>query len=543
MKILKITLALSIAFGFLFTANSYAQAPNILWQKSLGGTSTEKVSQIIEVTGNKNVTPGGYVVVGVTQSTDGDLTGVNTQCVDYWVVRLSSAGNIIWHRTLGGFPAFSIVSIQQTNDHGYIVAGNNYVQSTHVYWVIKLAPDTGTSTPPAIQWQKTFGGSTAAHWDIATSIKQTSDNGFIVAGYSNSNNGDLTVNHGGYDYWVVKLAPDTGTSTPPAIQWQKSLGGTGDDIAYSIQQTSDGGYIVAGESISNDGDVTGHIGSYDYWVVKLSPTTGTTPPTIQWQKILGGTGDDRAYSIQQTSDGGYVVAGHSRSTSNEYNFLVVKLSPTTGTTPPTTQWQKTLGGTGDDHGQSIQQTSDGGYIVAGDSNSISSGVTGNHGQLDCWVVKLSPTTGTTPPTIQWEKSLGGTLIETINSVRQTSDGGYIVAGYSNSNDDDVTGNHGGDDYWVVKLDADLTTGINDVVANDKSVNVYPNPTTGKFTVKLDGLTEPIVTIYNSAGQGLMSTNKLSSDSVDFDLSNNTKGTYIIKIQSGKKTITKKVIVR
>src|SRR5690606_20007240 len=94
----------------------------------------------------------------------------------------------------------------------------------------------------------------------------------------------------------------------PDVEWQKSLGGSGEDTAHSIQQTADGGYIIAGSSVSNNGDVTGNHGNEDYWVVKLN-----TMGDIQWQKSLGGTGSDRANSIQQTEDGGYIVAGGSSS--------------------------------------------------------------------------------------------------------------------------------------------------------------------------------------------------------------------------------------
>ena len=125
---------------------------------------------------------------------------------------------------------------------------------------------------PAIQWQKTLGGTGE---DYAQSIQPTTDGGYIVAGWTNSNDGDVTGNHGIYDCWVVKLNP-SGT-----IQWQKTLGGTSYDVAYSIQPTMDGGYIVAGYTASNDGDVTGNHGSYDYWVVKLNPSG-----TIQWKKPL-----------------------------------------------------------------------------------------------------------------------------------------------------------------------------------------------------------------------------------------------------------------
>ncbi|MBK5286119.1 MAG: hypothetical protein JJE25_12025, partial [Bacteroidia bacterium] len=157
-------------------------------------------------------------------------------------------------------------------------------------------------------------------------------------------------------FWV------NGFAQAPAIQWQKCLGGTGDDRANSIQQTSDGGYIVAGSALSNDGDVTGQHGYGDYWVVKLDSFG-----TLQWQKCLGGDTMDYASSIIQTSDGGYIVAGHTRSNNGDVtgnhgsmDYWIVKLNSTGNL-----QWQKCFGGTSDDRASCIRQTNDGGYIVAG----------------------------------------------------------------------------------------------------------------------------------------------------------------------------------
>jgi uncharacterized delta-60 repeat protein len=291
---------------------------------------------------------------------------------------------------------------------------------------------------PAIQWQKCLGGSGD---DYAYSIQPTPDGGYIVAGDTTSTNGDVTGNHGGDDEWVVKFS-STGT-----LEWQKALGGTGTDYAFSIQSTPDGGFIVAGYTISTDGDVTGNHGSGDAWVVKLSSTG-----SLQWQKALGGTGYDKAFSIQPTPDGGYIVAGHTSSTNGDVtgnhggDAWVVKLSSTGNL-----QWQKCLGGIGYDEAQSIQPTSDGGYIVAGYTQSNDGDVTGNHGDYDVWVVKLSNT-----GSLQWHKALGGTGNDRAYSIQPTPDGGYIVAGYTFSNDGDVTGNHGGIDAWVVKLNS---TGI------------------------------------------------------------------------------------
>jgi hypothetical protein len=289
---------------------------------------------------------------------------------------------------------------------------------------------------PAIQWQKCLGGTS---YDEAHSVQQTADGGYIVAGFTQSNNGDVTGNHGGYDYWVVKL------NSNGNVQWQKCLGGTGDDHSSSVQQTTDGGYIVAGRTGSNDGDATGNHGDWDYWVVKLDSSGN-----IQWQKCLGGTGSDFASSIQQTTDGGYIVAGYTYSNEGDVtgnhgysDYWVVKLNSSGNV-----QWQKCLGGTGDDFASSVQQTTDGGYIVAGQTGSNDGDVTGNHGYGDCWVVKLDSSGN-----ILWQKCLGGTSVEWAFSIQQTTDGGYIAAGRTGSNDGDVTGNHGYWDYWVVKLDS------------------------------------------------------------------------------------------
>ncbi|MDI1305897.1 MAG: T9SS C-terminal target domain-containing protein, partial [bacterium] len=146
-----------------------------------------------------------------------------------------------------------------------------------------------------IQWEKTFGG---ANHDFATSIQQTAEGGYIVVGSSNSYDGDVDINLGSYDFWVVKL------DAKGTIQWKKSLGGTYSDEAQSIRQTADGGYIVVGNTGSADGEVTGYHGNYDYWVVKLNATG-----TIEWQKALGGFNDDVPTSVQQTSDGGYIIGG------------------------------------------------------------------------------------------------------------------------------------------------------------------------------------------------------------------------------------------
>lgn len=300
-------------------------------------------------------------------------------------------------------------------------------------------------TAPPIQWQKSLGGSDD---DDASSVQQTKDGGYIVAGSSQSNDGDVSGNHGGSDYWIVKL------NSSGNIEWQKSLGGSSDEGAGSIQQTTDGGYIATGTSTSTDGDVTGHhfsIYPQDYWVVKLDATGN-----LQWQKSLGGSGEDVASSVQQTTDGGYIVAGWSTSNDGDVSgnhggedCWIVKLA-----NGGSIEWQESLGSSfgGVDEGNSIRQTTDGGYIVAGTAGSNDGDVSGYHGGLeDYWIIKLNNTGN-----VQWQKCLGGSDLDISFAVQQTSDGGYVTAGYSQSNDGDASGNHGWADFWIVKLGPDIT---------------------------------------------------------------------------------------
>jgi len=343
---------------------------------------------------------------------------------------------IEWEKSLGGTNSEIARAIQQTSDGGYVVTG--YSQSVNGdvtgaifgfdFWLAKL------NNLGILEWEKSFGG---VGEEDANSIQQTSDGGFILAGYSNLSSGDVTGNHGEKDYWVVKL------NSFGILEWQKSLGGSADDVAESIEQTNDGGFIVAGYTNSTDGDVTVNYGGNDYWIVKLDNLGN-----LEWEKSFGGSQSENANSIKQTFDGGYIVGGLTISMDGDvtesfgvFDYWVVKLD-----NQGSMVWQKSFGGSDSDMGTSIQQTADGGFIMAGRSMSTDGDVSVNLGNIDYWVIKIDNLGN-----LEWEKSYGGTSNDIATSIQQTNDGGYIVAGVSNSSDGDVTGNHGNGDYWVVKL--------------------------------------------------------------------------------------------
>lgn len=299
---------------------------------------------------------------------------------------------------------------------------------------------SATAQAPVIQWQKSLGGTGN---DYANSVHQTSDGGYIVAGYTSSNDGDVSGNHGGTDVWVVKL------DNAGNIQWQKALGGSGDDVANYVQQTMDGGYIIAGKTYSNDGDVTGNHGNADAWAVKLD-----NAGNIQWQKTLGGTNNDGANSVEQLADGSYILGcfaisentGDIIGSHGAAECWVVSLSST-----GSIQWSLCLGGQSYEYARQVKQTADGGFVMGGFTSSIDGDVSGNHGNVDYFVVKLDNIQEK-----QWKKVFGGTGTDILTSVIQTTDGGYIAAGHVFSQDGDIVGSgfHGTffNDYWVIKLD-------------------------------------------------------------------------------------------
>jgi hypothetical protein len=303
------------------------------------------------------------------------------------------------------------------------------------------------STPPppvpTIDWKKAYG---SPGNDVPYSIAATSGGGTIMAGYVSSIGGDVSASKGSQDAWIVK------TNNTGVIEWEKSLGGVQNDIFKMIRTTSDGGYIAIGESYSNDQDVSGHHGTSataDLWVVKLSSTG-----TIEWQKSLGGSSQEKARDIIATTDGGYIAVGATASSDGDVSGYhgalsnddawVVKLGST-----GVIQWQKCIGGSSVDDAKSIVQNSDGSYVFGGMSGSTDGDLTGvsRYSNVDYWIVKLNST-----GVIQWQKCLGGNSDDLGDALCKTLDGGYVIAGMSFSSTGDVNTTHAGGEVWVAKVD-------------------------------------------------------------------------------------------
>ena len=404
-------------------------------------------------------------VNSLDQTSDGGFALAGASDSGIWLLKFDSDANLQWQKAYDGNGQWAR-SIRQTSDGGYIVGGftrSDQGNSTYNGLILKV----DSSGNP--QWQKRFltgleGLSDESDAGKPNSILQSSDGGYVVASKAYSL---------GNSYLLVLKLDQDGNA-----QWQKSYGGRGYNWGHSIQQTSDGGYIVAGITDSFGA------GGGDIWIVKLG-----MDGNMQWQKTYGGPGFDEANSIQQTSDGGYIVAGRTFSFGGCSGAWVLKL-----TEDGTAVWQKTYGlkdfGDVSLSANSVQQTSDGGYIIAAETREPTAfGLAFN---FDIWILKLNDN-----GSLAWQKSPvlkkpdPDPKQNRISSVQQTPDGGYVMVGW--------TSIIGAGDILLMKLNSQgdnpgcLITETSDVVVTDTHV-------TGKDASIAGGDTDIVLPMTNATSK-------------------------------------------
>jgi hypothetical protein len=383
---LRIAVCRLLLLSVLIVASNVRQAmslypPATEWYKVYGSIENEDVARSLVQTSD-----GGYAMLGYTRYHP--VGWVYTS--DFWLVKTDSAGNVEWDRVYG-VPGYAVqesgMSIVQTDDGGYALAGYTgdlNVLESYDFWLVK------TDSAGNMEWNQTYGGADA---DFAHAVIWTSDGGYAIAGYTRS------YGAGGFDFWLIK------TDSAGNMQWNKTYGGTGSEHAFSAIQTSDGGYVMAGSTTSSGA------GYYDFWLVKVDSAGG-----MQWNRTYGGIDFDRAYSVIQDSDEGYVIAGSTNSFgAGEEDSWLVKTDSTGNA-----QWNHTYGGTGADWAYSVAQSGDGGYTMGGSTYSYGAG----YGDL--WLVKTD-----SAGSIRWNQTYGQDGSDNGYDVIQTSDEGYAIVGDSN----------------------------------------------------------------------------------------------------------------
>lgn len=463
------------AATLLCSVTAPAQAPVKQWDKRFGGTGYDELRTL------QPTRDGGYILGGTSTSpVGGDKSQAGQGNADYWVVKVDANGVKQWDRRFGGRDIDDLMVVEQTPDGGYILAGaTNSPIGGDVsqggpgqwdYWLVKLDA-TG-----AKQWDKRFGGTED---EVLNAFQQTSDGGYILGGLSGSPASyDVTQpRRGQADFWVLKLDA-RGTK-----QWDRRFGGSGFDNIRALQQTSDGGYILGGESDSPAGaDKTGPArGQWDYWVVKMDASG-----TKQWDRTFGGTGEDLLWSLQQTLDGGYILGGfcdspaggdRTQPSQGLNDYWILKLDAN-----GTKQWDRSVGGSGNDVLRSIRQLADASFVLAGTSNSpVGGDITQvSPGAYDYWIVQLDAL-----GTKQWDRRFGGNDYDELRTLHPTPDGGFMLGGtsFSPASGDRTQASQGWADYWVVKVGTGALTAA-PPAAVPLPLRVFPNPARTVISLQL-----------------------------------------------------------
>ncbi len=402
------------------------------WSHHFGGSAQDQANEI------RQTQDGGFIVAGYSRSDDGDLN-LNFGGADFWVLKLDSLGNLLWQKSLGGGGDDIATAVAEIPGGGFLVTGgttsnDGQVSGNHGLedvWVVRLDA-TGN-----MLWSKCYGGSKN---ERAEALHVTSSGDFVLAGYSQSSDGDLTSNNGDFDYWLLKIDA-TGT-----LLWQNNFGGSLSDWGFDVAETPDGGFIATGSTFSEDGNVSANQGFYDYWIVKTDASG-----QLLWEKNYGGAGEERAYAVDVLENGGAVIGGTSISGSGDvsgnngsYDFWAIGLDPN-----GSLGWSHNFGGSSEDRAYAMKQLASGGFLLGGLTVSSNGDVSQHYGSKDAWLLKLDLT-----GTLVWEKNFGGTGDDRFYDVRELEDGGFIAAGLSTSADFDIDGNNGAKDVWVVRLAPD-----------------------------------------------------------------------------------------
>ena len=521
----------------LFYATSgqilFAQSLFLEWQTCLGGSSNDQGNFMKLVVGNQ-----GLGIVGTTDSDDGNLGCGFQGDYDAFYATVDTFGSNLYYRCFGGsgydefnsfieyVPGFYYkYIIGRTSSNDGDVSGNH---GSFDAWLVK------TTFGGQIFWQKCLGGT---GWEDGFSIISTSDGNLLMAGITSSDtiDGQATGCHGAFDGWLVKM------DTSGNVLWQKCFGGSNSEYFYSVIESSDGNYVVAGFSDSDDGDLTTNLGSTDYWLLKVD-----AGGQLLWQKTFGGTDGDEAYNVIETIDNNLMILGYSYSHDNDAiltkadpgssNILMIKIDQLGNKL-----WSNCYGDIGGARSKSVLQEANGKYRLACSVSSATGDASGCniHGCCDAWMVTLDSTGA-----ILNNQCFGSNSVDDgiKGIVAAREDGHYYFLGQAGDNSGDVTGSHGFDEIWIVKY-IDSTSIINKVNELDNSnILIYPNPFNERLLISGSNPTsEAGFRILDLFGREYFCSFNFDSGNWNIETSELKEGVYTIQFFNDEKFINHIII--
>jgi hypothetical protein len=476
-----------------------AQSPLIDWQKNYGGTQNDIAQDVIRTA------DGGYAVAGYTQSNNVDVVGAISG-EDAWILKLNAAGVIEWKQIFGGSSDDRAHAIIQTANGDLVFAGTSNSTDGAIIgakggfdgWVVRLT-SAGT-----LLWSSNVGGSDD---DALFDLFEAPTGALIVAGESKSFIPGTT-NRGGYDFYLVALR-NTGS-----VIYQKQYGGSSDEGVRGVTRLANS-IVMAGTTASDNGNVTGNKGGTDIWVVRTR--TNGNPIFAQ---TYGGADAEEGFDITANASGELFVVGSSLSSNVDLpanfgnrDFFVLKLNAS-----GTKLFSRNYGGLNDEVALSVAATADGGAAVAGFSESATGQVGANFGAQDFWFIELSGA-----GIIEEEINLGGSDNDAAYAVIPVG-GSYVLAGSSESDDQDLTSNNGNADYWIVKLSFPAARLAADEVA-PLSMTSFPNPAVDRLVVQADANLVQ-VEMYDAMGRMVL-VQQATGNAQELNVAELPAGLYII----------------
>lgn len=362
--------------SFDFWVMKFSSEDQILWNRTFGGSDDDRGVDIVATN------DGGFAILGAASSSDLEVSQ-NAGSHDFWMLKITAEGTVMWEKSFGFSGSDKGISLTNTADNGFLLTGvldvsasggqgNSKGTQRHSggdVWVLKLSSN-GT-----LEWSTYFGGSFT---DTPFGVVETSNNEYIIAASSDSEDFNISNNKGTYDFWVFRITSE-GT-----LVWEKNFGGSEIDEARAIAAADDGNFIIVGDTRSADVDVSNNNGAADIWVLKISPEG-----ILIWEKTIGAAGFDAARSISKMQDNGFLISGSSRSSTSGFinqgqnDALLIKIN-----SEGIIEWQETVGGSEIDFLYDAVELNNRTIIAVGESNSADGDIAENKGFSDGLIIKI-----------------------------------------------------------------------------------------------------------------------------------------------------------
>ncbi|MEZ4888191.1 MAG: hypothetical protein R3E32_25910 [Chitinophagales bacterium] len=447
-------------FPFLLSAQQY---PIIAWQQQYGGTGDDRMNDFL------NLYDGGYLAVGSTTSSDGDIAA-NNGGQDAWVLRMNGEGNLLWEVAIGGNDTDVFNAIEATEDGGYLLLGTSFSTENELgaahgdsdIWLVKI------NAKGELLWSKLFGGSGK---DVGIDLTAIGEGQYAIGGYTFSEDGDFTQNRGDRDACIL-VVDEMGE-----LMWSKTYGGSEEEVFNAVKFEIQSNRILAvGFTRSKDGDITDNKGFSDFWSVQIAVNSGE----LLQETNYGGSSSDKAIAAVLLQNGEIAILGETLSSNGQVtdyrgqgDLWLIKTAM-----DGSLIWQKTLGTSVVETAYDLLQSGDGVLLVLGTSVSLAQSST----LSDVLLYKAFPEDGS----VIWEFGISGSGDDVGNALALSANGNFCLAGHTDSTDGDIGGGkkHGSHKAWILQVD-DGSTGIAEGKVKEATLKVYPNPMEGNRIFVLD----------------------------------------------------------